>query len=147
MMQWQIQQAIFARLEAELDTPVYDHVPQGSAYPYINIGEDTALQWDTDDSTGSESTLTIHTWSRQYGRRETKQIMRQIYNALHRAELDIAGGLFVTCEWEFAESFVDPDGVTRHGVMRFRILSEIDPQAVTFGGEPVTFSGEGVTYA
>lgn len=120
MIQWQIQQAIFTRLNTELSVPVYDHVPQGSAYPYVNIGEDTALQWDTDESTGSESTLTVHTWSRQYGRRETKELMQDIYAALHRYELPIPGA--VTCEWEFTESFTDPDNVTRHGVMRFRVI-------------------------
>ena len=48
--------------------------------------------------------------------------MRTIYEALHRAEIAIIGGQLVECMAEFQESFVDPDGLTRHGVIRFRLI-------------------------
>lgn len=126
MMELEIQKAVYARLIStyDLNVPVYDHVPQDAAFPYIVIGDSTAIQWDTDDSLGTESTITIHVWSRFRGREEVKEIQGQIYDALHRHELDIDGCHTVTCEWEHADSFVDPDGITRHGVSRFRILAE-----------------------
>lgn len=122
MMQAQIQAAIFAKLQTV--GTVYDHVPQESAFPYIVIGDDTSTPWDTDDSTGSESTCTIHVWSRQRGRKEVKTIMQAIYDAMHRQELTITGGALVECAAEFQESFLDPDGITRHGVIRFRLITE-----------------------
>ena len=129
MIGWPIQKAVYQKLIADTAlmakiVGVYDAVPQGTAYPYISIGEDTSLQWDTDDSDGVESTLTLHAWSRQYGRRESKEIMDLVHGALHRAELQIDDADSVFCHFEFSESFMDPDGVTRHGVMRYRIVAE-----------------------
>jgi hypothetical protein len=41
MMQSAIQSAIYGEL-VTLGYPVYDHVPQGSAFPYIVVGDDTS---------------------------------------------------------------------------------------------------------
>lgn len=126
MMQSAIQAAIFEQLQP-LGFPVYDHVPQGSAFPYIVIGEDTSNQWDTDDSVGTDATCTIHVWSRERGKREVKLIMDAIYERLHRSEFAIVGGSLIECQGEFAESFLDPDGLTRHGVIRFRLTVDSAP--------------------
>lgn len=122
-----LQQAIFDRLNAfaaltALIDAVRDHVPQDAVFPYVVIGEDTGIPLDTHSSSGSDTTATIHTWSRERGKKETKEIQRQIYLALHRFDLVVAGVDTVDCEWEFAESFIDEDGLTRHGVQRFRIM-------------------------
>lgn len=118
-----IQTAIYTRLSTQLTTPVYDDVPQGSEYPYTVIGDDTSIAWDGDTFLGAESTLTMHTWSRYSGRSEVKQIMADIYSALHRHDLVIQDAHTVTCEWEFEETFLEADGETRHGVQRFRVIS------------------------
>jgi hypothetical protein len=128
MMQEAIQQAIDTEV-LKLGYPTYDHVPQESAFPYIVIGDDTSIPWDTDDSVGTEATCTIHIWSRYRGRQEVKQISGEIYESLHRAELAISGGSLVECQAEFEESFMDSDGLTRHGVIRFRLT--IDAEEVT----------------
>ncbi len=129
MRQWEIQQAIYEELTTYVPlvnsvTGIYDHVPQKTDYPYVNIGEDTGVQWDTGTSHGVESTLTIHVWSRKRGRKQCKEIMQIIYNILHEGTLDIVGMKSVLCYWDFSETMLDPDGLTRHGVMRFRILAE-----------------------
>lgn len=121
MMQEEIQAAIYSKVSA-IGWPTFDHVPQESTFPYIVIGDDTSVPWDTDDSIGSETTCTVHIWSRHRGRKEVKEIMRTVYEALHRAEFAIIGGQLVECVAEFAESFVDVDGLTRHGVIRFRLI-------------------------
>ncbi len=121
MMQEEIQAAIYAKVAA-IGWPTFDHVPQETAFPYVVIGDDTSIPWDTDNSLGSETTCTIHVWSRHRGRKEVKEIMRTIYEALHRAEIAIIGGALVECMAEFQESFMDPDGLTRHGVIRFRLI-------------------------
>lgn len=128
MNQWPIQVAIYQTLTNDTAimarvTGVYDEVPQDATFPYIVIGDDTGVQWDTDDTLGAESTLTIHVWSRKAGRKETKEIMQLIYDALHRQELDITGMHSVVCQWEFSETLLDPDGVTRHGVTRYRSIA------------------------
>jgi hypothetical protein len=129
MRQWEIQKSIYQTLTADPDlmeviTGVFDHVPQGQDYPYINIGEDTSIEWDTDTELGSESTLTVHVWSREYGRRQVKEIMEQIYDILHRAEIELETLHLVDCVVEFMETFLESDGVTRHGVMRIRVTTQ-----------------------
>ena len=129
MIQWQIQRAVYQALTTDPDLMdaikgVFDHVPQDQDYPYVNIGEDTSIEWDTDTSLGQQSTLTIHVWSREYGRREVKEIMALIYGVLHRSELEVDNGSVVTCEVEFVETFMEADGVTRHGVLRVRLVMD-----------------------
>lgn len=109
---------------------VFDHVPQSAtpedaeAFPYVVLGAETQAEFDTDDQVGRETTMTIHTWSRARGLKETKEIMDAIKSVLHDATLSISGETFVLCLQEFAEAMVDPDGMTRHGVQRFRIITQ-----------------------
>lgn len=110
---------------------VYDFAPQAAAseddskFPYVTIGEDTAAEFDTDDIDGQETTLTLHAWSRQRGRKEVKQILDALYAALHDAALTVEGSHALFCYWEFSEALpVDDDGITQHGVTRFRIVTQ-----------------------
>lgn len=125
----EIQKAVFERLSGFTGMPtVYDHVPQppdsGSAaqFPYVTIGDDTHIPFDTDDSVGAESTITIHSWSRARGRAEVKEIQATVRAALQRFDLDVDGFALITVEFDSSESFMDPDALTRHGISRFRIL-------------------------
>lgn len=113
----------YAALSA-LVTGVHDSVPQNTAYPYVTVGEDVHNEWDTGTTIGSNASISIHSWSRARGRKETKQIQAAIYDVLHRSDLTIAGFKIDTIEWESSQSFVDADGLTRHGVQIFRILIE-----------------------
>lgn len=120
-----IQGGIYQALVAasEITCPVYDDVPQGAAYPYIVIGDDTAIAFDDDCGVGLESTLTLHVWSVYSGRKEAKDIMAAIYEVLHLNKLPLSSGYTVICMLDFMHTFLDPDGVTRHGVIRFRLLT------------------------
>jgi exonuclease III len=140
----EIQKAVFAKLDgAALVTnllaahatevgkkAIYDDVPQLEApesevaFPYVVLGDLTILPADTDSTRGRETTITIHTFSRYFGTKETHEIMDAIRATLDDATLAIAGEKFVFCFWEFAETLRDPDGRTRHGVQRFRLLTE-----------------------
>lgn len=136
-----VQQAVFTALDASTELAallaehvdivgsvgIYDDVPQtadtgdNSRFPYVTIGDDTLADWSTDTSSGAEATVTVHTWTRANGRKQAKDIQGAIYNALHRQELTTPDHTFIGCEFEFAESMMDPDGKTRHGVSRFRL--------------------------
>lgn len=119
-----LHQAVFERLSDELSTPVYDDVPRNAAFPYVVVGEDTHVPFDTDDSLGSESTVTIHVWSRYRGKKEAKQIQGEIYDALTRQELTVEDHDLITIEFEYSDVVLDPDAQTRHGVQRFRAVVE-----------------------
>ncbi|MFQ5467971.1 MAG: DUF3168 domain-containing protein [Kiloniellaceae bacterium] len=129
---WPLQQAVFAALggdpalKALIGDParVFDHVPANSAFPYVVIGEATARDWDTKTDPGMEQNLSVHTWSRARGAKETKQIMAAIVATLDHAPLAVAGHALVLIRFEFAQTLVDPDGLTHHGVQRFRAITQ-----------------------
>ncbi len=102
---------------------VYDHVEQDSKFPYITIGEGTAVDWDSTTFNGMEMTRTIHTWSRNYGRAETLDIHKEIYRILHKKNITINNQELVNLRFEFEETFLDPDGLTYHGVLRIRAVT------------------------
>jgi hypothetical protein len=127
----EIQKAIFVRLTAQLaGTPVYDHVPQDSAFPYVVIGADTSIPWDTKTNDGQEFTCTFHVWDKlAAGRKSVKSLMQNIYSALHQQEsnLSLSGFTVVLMRCEFTETYQETavEGEVDHyyhGVMRFRAL-------------------------
>lgn len=124
-----VQTAIYQALSgnaalAALVTGVYDNVPQGTAFPYVSIGQDVHNEWDTDTTQGSDCSITIHVWSRKRGRKEVKAIQAAIYDVLHRADLTQSGYKIDNLMWENSQSFMDADGKTRHGVQTFRMQIE-----------------------
>ncbi|MFQ5774192.1 MAG: DUF3168 domain-containing protein [Kiloniellaceae bacterium] len=130
--QWPLQQAVHAALSGDaalralLGGParVFDHVPQGGAFPYVVIGEATSGPFDGKTENGMEQTLTIHTWSRYRGLKETKEIMAAVAAALDGQGLALAGHALVLLRFAFGATFLDPDGLTRHGVQRFRAVTQ-----------------------
>lgn len=104
-------------------TKVSDHVPQEVAYPYVVIGELVDTPFDNDDDQRmSNASLTVHSYSREWGRKETHDIQAEITNTLHRATLAASGFNFVSIDHEQSQSFTDADGITRHGIVEFKII-------------------------
>lgn len=120
----EVQRAVYAILEPLPGFEVYDHVPQGSSYPYVEIGESTLVNDDTKTEDGEEHTLTLHTWSRAKGRSEVKAIMGDTMTALHRVKLAVPGYSVWPAKIEFAQVFRDADGQTYHGVQRLRVRTQ-----------------------
>jgi hypothetical protein len=125
---WELQKAIFTTLNGNVrgmsavNVPVFDDVPEGTEYPYVVIGEETAANNGTKTLDGIEHTLTIHAWSRYRGRREIKEIMQSVYENLHNTDISVSGASLVNIRQEFNTTLAETDGITRHGVMRFRAV-------------------------
>lgn len=122
-----IQSAIYntLRLDSVINgmvSGVYDDVPEGSSFPYITIGDDTAINAGSKSLDGIEYTLTLHVWSQYRGRKEVKEIMQRMYELLHDSDINVENANLVNIRQEFETSLVDSDGITRHGVMRFRAV-------------------------
>ena len=121
-----IDAAIFDALDAALTAPVYGagNVPDNLEDRYVVIGNNTAIDWSTDGRTGFEMTVTIHTWDTiptSRGFYNLKLLMGEVYITLSRANLTIYGYNVLELDYEFSESMLDPDGLTTHGVQRFRV--------------------------
>lgn len=123
-----VQTAIYERLQPVLaalpgGVPVFDDVQQKTDYPYAVIGDDQADEWDTKTSCGLRHDITVDVWSRYDGRKEVKTILGAIYTALHNQPITVAGQQAVWCYFQFKTDFLEPDGETRHGVIRFEIAT------------------------
>ena len=68
---------------------IYDEVPQGSSYPYIELGDETTIDAGLKDKDGQEFTQTIHIWSRYRGSKQVKEIaeMLELTNTLNNLPL------------------------------------------------------------
>lgn len=127
---WPLQQALFARLGADtgvqalIGNPVrlYDHVPQNPTFPYVTLGEEFSTDWGAKGLAGQDVDLILHAWSRYRGKAQAKQILGAIHTCLHEADFAVSGANLVLCRFAFSDVIDDPDGLTRHGIIRFRIV-------------------------
>lgn len=124
---WELQKAIFATLDAALTVGVYSlgNVPDGLTGLFVVVGNSTMLANDTSETLGFEATITIDTWDNDplsRGFNKLKPLMGEVYTALNRATFVIAGYTLVDIQAEYEQPFLDPDGVTTHGVQRFRAI-------------------------
>jgi hypothetical protein len=111
---------------------VLDHVPTGTAFPYVVMGAAQSVPMDTQGVSGNEVTLTIDTYSRAAGMDEARHIMSQIYGALHNVSFTVPNQILVQCQCLDSATGLEADGMgryaqsamVRHGQQRFRIVTE-----------------------
>ena len=126
--QFALQSSIYTALNVSAITStlacgVYDEVVEGNSYPFITLGEETAIDYSTNNLVGAETTINIHIWSRYKGSKQTKQIMDKVHDLLHDVSLSVSGVNLINLRFEYSDIMRDPDGITRHGVMRFRAIT------------------------
>ena len=126
--QFALQSSIYTALNVSaitstLSCGVYDEVVEGNSYPFITLGEETAIDYSTNNLVGAETTINIHVWSRYKGSKETKEILDKIHDLLHDVSLTVSGVNLINLRFEYSDIMRDPDGITRHGVMRFRAIT------------------------
>lgn len=127
---WPLQVAVFAALRTAVQpVAVYDAVPADAVFPYVVVGDDSSVEWPVAlDADGEDLDVTIHVWSRYDGRKEVKELMGKVRAALHDRPVSLGPGLsLVSFRCTSERSFTEPDGKTRHGVIRFRALIAGDP--------------------
>lgn len=121
-----IQQAIYERLTADTVlmgkiTGVFDEVPQNQPFPYVTIGDMTSTPWRTMSRFGEEVTITLHIWSQQKGFREAYEILDDLNRLLADQVIPVLGWDVAACWYEFSDTIRDPDGVTKHIPVRYRM--------------------------
>lgn len=129
MSAYNLQLAVYdAVADAVAPLPVYDNPQQvadpdnNALFPFVTVGEATVREWDDDTLTGFEADVMIHVWSRASHRLEAKQVQDSIYAALHRSALTIGTAPAILCDHVQSETLRDPDGITIHGVSRYRVV-------------------------
>jgi len=125
---WELQKAIHTTLvnDATLSTLVaeriYDRPPDDVAYPFITLGDTDIVA--TGDETDAAHTLVLVIWSRAKGRREAKEVMSGVCDALDSVSLTLAGHVLVNLQFEQASLKYASDADALRGQIRFRAFTE-----------------------
>lgn len=149
-----VQRAFYEVLTAALaPVPVLDDHPTNELFPYITIGVLNSLPDECLIEQGAEIGMQVDVWSIQPGMQETQYLMSSIIEALQHRKLILQGDQWVDTRWEMGDVIRDPDGRTRHGVLRFNVSTwagrgdvplettsvngELVPGSLTVNGQPV----------
>ncbi|MEQ1493236.1 MAG: DUF3168 domain-containing protein [Terricaulis sp.] len=103
---------------------VYDDPPPGVTFPYITIGRVESKPLDSSEREAFEHGLTLHVWSRYGGRAEALEVIAALRGCLHNAALNVADRRLVLLFAQFADVFRSGDGITTHGVLRLKAITE-----------------------
>lgn len=128
-----LQQALYDRLSGftaltDLVEAIYTRVPQASeseddsVYPFVTIGPFNVTPFDTKIDNGGTVVVQVHIWSRGNSDLAWRAIEEQVYNALHKyTDLAVTGANLIDCLFESSTDTDDPDGLTTHVIMSFRV--------------------------
>lgn len=126
---FEVQKALYQTLTGDgalmaMITGVYDFVPEDAVFPFISMTEMTAADLSAQTQEITEYFPVLHFWSRERGYKEVQAIMSRVQTLLHDTALTVSGQEFVNARLEFSEVMRERDGITSHGVMRFRIVTQ-----------------------
>ncbi|MDD1977121.1 DUF3168 domain-containing protein [Pseudomonas tussilaginis] len=119
-----LQEALFARLEAEVSCPIFDGAPMNTPKPYVSI--DREISTNARPITGrkrEQRLIYLSVWSDATGQAEVKRINGEIINALDERRLPLATGRAVSVRVEQADAQRDADGVTYQGSITVRVIT------------------------
>jgi len=120
-----LHKAIRDRIISATGREVYDNFPKNVSMPYIIAGEIEGRDWSDKFAPGQEIVATIHVWSSYPGKKEVAEIMDEILQALYLEPLSLGEAFRAVCQsLDLSEIIVDIDGITRHGILKFRYLIE-----------------------
>jgi hypothetical protein len=119
-----LQEALYQRLKNSLSAPVYDAVPDDAPYPFVALGETTALDESAKGESVLKVTATLHIYSQYAGMKEAKAIQNQIYIALTQRKLDLSPDFRIIRDKLDGVTNLREDEATRHSVVRWWYLIE-----------------------
>ena len=119
-----LQVALLAKLNTLCSVPVYDAVPRGSAYPYVQLDSQMAMDAEFIDGTQiDERNIYISVWSEQRGQAQVMGILAEIKN-IHLTALTLTTGQVVLLRCYRSETSRDADGVTYQGNMTLKVITQ-----------------------
>lgn len=119
-----LQEAMLARLEAEVSCPVYDGAPMDSDMPYVSF--DREISTNISPIAGrkrQQRLIYLSVWSDAHGQAEVKRILGEVVAALDERRLPLEVGRAVSVRVEQADAQRDADGVTYQGSITVRIIT------------------------
>jgi hypothetical protein len=115
-----VQKALYLAISGAGIT-VFDAVSENQAFPYVTIGETSTLDDSDKTKHADEHTETIHVWSRAAGFKECKDLISSVLVAVSAINGTTDGYQIRYLDTDQVLTMRDPDGITRHGVIRTRL--------------------------
>lgn len=105
---------------------VYNNVPQGTAYPYIEVTSPIDQRLDTFGRLGNEAKVTVKAVTQAAGDQQGSRIMNACISALNFATLNTSQHTSIGIAWDNGERYKETiNGVTtRYHVGEFRVWTE-----------------------
>ena len=116
--------AVYVALDATsgLTGIISESLSNADPFPKIWIEYGGADDWSNKDDNGLEAFVNLHIGSQKEGTKEIRGLMDKCHSALHNVDLVLANGQSVLCQFLRHDVVIDSDGITRHGIMRFKLL-------------------------
>lgn len=119
-----LQEAIFARLQAEVSCPIYDGAPLNAEMPYVSIDREISVNSSPISGRKRENRLVyLSVWSDAVGQAEVKRINGEVIAALDERRLPLEVGRAVSVRVEQADAQRDADGITYQGSLTVRVIT------------------------
>ena len=116
--------AVYVALDATtgLTGITSESLSNADPFPKIWLEDGGADDWSNKDDNGLEAFVNLHVGSQKEGTKEIRGLMDKCHSALHNVDLVLANGQSVLCQFVRHDVVIDSDGITRHGIMRFKLL-------------------------
>jgi hypothetical protein len=100
--------------------------PEVSDFPIIADFETFLLRDDATCITGSDITMNVHVWTRNGvdPLQDARTVAFEVAKALHDNPLALPSNELVSLEHRGDRIFYDQDGLTGHGVIEFRAITQ-----------------------
>lgn len=119
-----LQEAIFARLNAEVSCPIYDGAPLNAHMPYVSIDREISANSSPISGRKRETRMVyLSVWSDAVGQAEVKRINGEVIAALDERRLPLTVGRAVSVRVEQSDAQRDADGVTYQGSITVRVIT------------------------
>ena len=115
--------ALYEFLSSNIETPVYDYVPQDAALPFVTLGAVNVEDKSTKSEDMTHVTVQIHLWSDYKGRYEINNLAEEIINLLGNNQLDLTDdGFYANAQGvDFYETYPEEES-GYNGVLTFEML-------------------------
>lgn len=125
-----VQEAIVTALKADSEivslmggtARVYDRIPEGAVFPYIQVADDQTVDNSNSCGTGSIVYARVHVWSRAVGHVEAKRLggrIRTVLNTKHTLDDHV----ITTHEFITADYLSTENAQETHGVIQFKFTT------------------------
>lgn len=125
-----LQEAVLAVLRNSADLAglvldrLYDGAPGLPVFPFIVFGDVQVVPDLADCIDGSEIFPSLHIWSRDKTFAECKTVSATAWASISAAEITLSENRLLLIERSAERYLRDPDGLTMHGVLTLRALTE-----------------------